>query len=48
MRENFNCGKGTYKSNDFNVDGRLLHKLKDFLTARNSPGGQWEFLTNEE
>ena len=41
LRENFNCGKATYKANDFVLDGRLLSKLKDFLTARNVPGGAW-------
>ena len=48
MRENFNCGKQTYKSNDFVLEGRLLAKLKEFLTNRNVPGGAWEGMANQE
>ncbi len=48
LRENFNCGKATYKHNDFALDGRLLQKLRDFLLARNMPGAVWETMTNQE
>ena len=48
LRENFNCGKATYKHNDFALDGKLLQKLREFLLARNSPGAAWEMMSNKE